>query len=60
MKQINEAAKIVNFKLPKDSGWKVVWIFAHSSSHSAMPEDAFVVSTMSVNPGGKQPVARDG
>ena len=60
MKQIKEAAKTVNFKLPKDSGWKVVWIFDHSSCHSAMPEDAFVVPKMSVNPGGKQPVARDG
>ena len=60
MKKIKEAAKIVNFKLPKDSGWKVVWIFDHSSCHFAMPEDAFVVSKMSVNPGGKQPVVRDG
>ena len=45
---------------PRDAGWKIVWIFNHSSCHSAMPDDALVVSRMNVNPGGKQPVMRDG
>ena len=33
---------------------KIVWIFDHSSCHTAMPEDALIVSRMNVNPGGKQ------
>ena len=60
MKQIKEVVKIAEFKFPKDTGWKIVWIFDHSSCHAAMPEDALVVSKMNVNPGGKQPVMRDG
>ena len=60
MKQIKEVAKIADFKFPRDAGWKIVWIFNHSSCHSAMPDDALVVSRMNVNPGGKQPVMRDG
>ena len=60
MKQIREVAKIVDFKFPRDAGWKIVWIFDHSSCHAAMPDDALVVSRMNVNPGGKQPIMRDG
>ncbi len=50
----------MDFKFPRDAGWKIVWIFDHSSCHSAMPDDALVVSRMNVNPGGKQPIMRDG
>ena len=50
MKQMKEVLKIVEFKFPRDAGWKVVWIFDHSSCHAAMPEDALVVSKMNVNP----------
>lgn len=46
-------------KYPKDEGWKVVWVFDHSSCHAAMPESEDV-SKMNVNPGGKQRVMRDG
>ena len=44
----------------KAGGWRVVWIFDHSSCHAAMPEDALDVSKMNVSPGGKQRVMRDG
>lgn len=38
---------------------KVVWISDHSSSHTAMSDDALDVSKMNVIPGGKQRVMRD-
>ena len=60
MTQIKEAAKIADAKYPKEDGWRVVWIFDHSSCHAAMPDDALDVSKMNVNPGGKQRVMRDG
>lgn len=60
MKKIREVAKIMDFKFHRDAGWKVVWVFNHSSCHSAMLDDALVVSRMNVNPGGRQPTMRDG
>ena len=57
---MKQTAKMVEFKFPRNAGWKVVWIFNHSSCHSMMPDDARVVLKMNVNPGGKQPVVRDG
>lgn len=36
MLQIKEAVKIVKYKYPKEEGWRVVWIFDHSSCHAAM------------------------
>jgi len=60
MKQIKEAEKIAAAKYPRDEGWRLVWIFDHSSCHSAMPDDALDVNKMNVNPGGKQRVMRDG
>lgn len=52
--------KIADAKYPKDQGWRVVWIFDHSSCHAAMPNDTLDVAKMNVNPGGKQRVMRDG
>ena len=60
MGQNKEAVKIAEVKYPKEEGWKIVWIFDHSSCHAAMPDDALDVSKMNVNPGGKQRVMRDG
>ena len=60
MTQLKEAAKIAEAKYPREDGWRVVWIFDHSSCHAAMPDDALDVSKMNVNPGGKQRVMRDG
>jgi len=60
MGQIKEAIKIAEVKYPKEEGWKIVWIFDHSSCHEAMPDDALDVFKMNVNPGGKQRVTRDG
>ena len=60
MMQIKEAVKIAEVKYPKDNGWRVVWIFDHSSCHATMPDDALDASKMNVNPEGKQRVMRDG
>ena len=34
MNQIKEVVKIVEFKYPKKDGWKIVWIFDHSSCNA--------------------------
>ena len=49
MTQIREAARITDVKYPRE-GWRVVWIFDHSSCHATMPEDALDASKMNVNP----------
>lgn len=60
VKQIERAAKIVEIKYPKSDGWRVAWVFDHSSCHAAMPDDALDVGKMNVKPGGKQRVMTDG
>lgn len=46
MAQLKEAAKIADAKYPKEDGWRIVWIFDHSSCHAAMPDNALDVSKM--------------
>ena len=60
MSHIKEAEKIAVAKYLRQEGWRLVWIFDHSSCHAAMPNDALDVNKMNVNPGGKQRVMRDG
>ena len=60
MAQIKDVVKLVEVKYPKRDGWRVVWIFDHSSCHSAMAADSLDVTYMNVKPGGKQRVMRDG
>lgn len=60
MNQIKDAVKLVNFKYPRSEGWRIVWIFDHSSCHAAMADDSLDVGHMNVKPGGKQRVMRDG
>ena len=54
-KQIKDAVKIAEAKHPKPQGYRLVWIFNHSSCHAAMlhVNDAFGASLMNVNSGGK-------
>ena len=59
MKQIEEASMLAEAKYPEKDGYKLVWIFDHSSCHTAMADDALDAGKMNVNPGGKQPVMRD-
>ena len=39
IKQIKNNAKIAEFKYPKEDGYRVVWIFDHSSCHGAYSDD---------------------
>ena len=52
--QLKEASKIAEAKYPKEEGWRIVWVFDHSSCHAGMPDDVLDVNK---NPGGAQ---RDG
>ena len=60
IKQIQKAIKIADIKYPKSEGWRVVWVFDHSSCHAAMADDSLDVSKMNVKCGGKQRLMRDG
>ena len=59
MMQMNNAVKIAEIKYPAADQWKIIWIFDHSSCHTAMADDALDASKMNVKPGGKQPKMRD-
>lgn len=59
MLQMKNAVKIADIKYPKRDGWNVVWIFDHSSCHTAMAEDSLNADRMNVKPGGKHPLMRD-
>lgn len=59
MKQLQNAVKIAEIEYPRADGWNVIWIFDHSSCHTAMAEDALDVNRMNVKPGGKQSIMHD-
>lgn len=54
MLQMERAVNIAEFKYPKFSGWRHVWVFDHNSCHAAMADDALDVNHMNVKPGGQQ------
>ena len=58
MGQIKRAVEMAEIKYPKTDGWHHIWIFDHSSCHTAMVDDALDASKMNVN-GGKQRIMRD-
>ena len=58
MKQMKVAIKIAEMKYPL-STYNHVWVFDHSSGHTAFERDAFVASWLNKKPGGKQPPMRD-
>ena len=59
MAQIEDAAKIAEVKYSRDKGYRLVWIFDHSSCHGAYADDALNVYKMNAKPGGKQPAMRN-
>ena len=59
MAQIQVAATIAEVKYPHEEGYRLVWIFDHSSCHGAYAEDALNVYKMNLKPGGKQPAMRN-
>lgn len=59
MEQIKKCVDNVECKYPKSEGYKVIWIFDHSSCHGAYKPDALIANKMNAKPGGKQPLMRD-
>ena len=55
MAQIEDAVKIAEVKYPHEKGYRLVFIFNHSSCHGAYADDALNAYKMNVKPGGKQP-----
>ena len=54
--QMRKADTIAKVKYPKSAGWRHVWIFDHSSCHTAIADDALDVNHMNVR---KQRIMRD-
>ena len=59
LEQLKDCALITEYKYPREQGYKVVWVFDHSSCHGAYADDALIASRMNAKPGGKQPLLRD-
>ena len=55
MAQIEVAATIAEVKYPREEGYRLVFIFDHSSCHGAYADDALNANKMNMKPGGKQP-----
>ena len=59
MAQIESAVQIADIKYPREKGYRLVWIFDHSSCHVTYAEDALNANKMNAKPGGKQPAMRN-
>ena len=52
--QVKDTVKIVKVKYPRVM-YDIIWLFDHSSGHTAFADDALNVNKMNVRPGGAQP-----
>ena len=52
--QVKDTIKIVKVKYPREM-YDVIWLFDHSSGHTAFADDALNATKMNVRPGGEQP-----
>ena len=59
MAQIEAAATTAELKYPREEGYRLVWIFDHSSCHGAYADDVLNAYKMNMKPGGKQPAMRN-
>ena len=59
LEQLKDCALIAECKYPREQGYKVVWVFDHSSCYGAYADDALIVSRMNGKPGGKQLLLHD-
>lgn len=59
LEQLKYCVEIAECKYPCEQGYKVVWIFDHSSCHGAYADDALLASRMNAKPGGKQALLHD-
>ena len=57
--QLEYSVEVAECKYPREQGYKVVWIFDHSSCHGAYAPDALLASRMNAKPGEKQALLRD-
>lgn len=57
--QMKYANVIAEFKYPKSEGWRLVWVFDHSSCYAAMADNALDVGIMNVKLEGAQRTMRD-
>ena len=59
MKHMEKAVQVAEAKFPKDEGYRLYWIFDHSSYHTAYADDTLNASKMNAKPGGCQPLMHD-
>jgi transposase len=59
LSQLHVASTIAEIKYPKESGYRIYFIFDHSSCRGTFAQDALDASKMNLNPGGKQPRMQD-
>ena len=52
MGQIDDAVKMAEVKYPHEKGYRLVFIFDHSSCHGAYADDALNAYKMNAKPGG--------
>ena len=52
MQQIKRCAEITQCKYPLNDGYRVVWVFDHSSYHGVYVEDALNAHKMNAKPKG--------
>ena len=57
--QLEDVVKIADIKYPKDKGYRVCFVFDHSSCHGTFAEDALDASKMNLKPSSKQPRMHD-
>ena len=55
LKQLEVASTIADTKYPRNEGYRVCFVFDHSSCHGTYAEDALDASKISMKPGGRQP-----
>ena len=56
---MEKAVQVAEAKFPKHEGYRLYWIFDHSSCHTAYADDSLNASEMNAKPGGCQPVMHD-
>ena len=59
LQQMEHGVRIADVKYPRNDGYRVMWLFDHSSCHNAYANNALNAAHMNAKPGGKQPCLRD-
>ena len=59
LQQMEHGVRIADVKYPRNDGYRVMWLFDHSSCHNAYANNALNAAHMNAKPGGKQPCLKD-